>query len=210
MPGSRHLPKVRVLTRRTGVARSNWLPREPLLEIEEIFRIDVVAANFEVPDFDPHVRFVINEGEDWRPPSPPDYYEPEPEFEIDPDDSGISNWVNWLYLGILSQGGYDAGLAKLANSINWATWWQEGGSLDGYQDLHSLNGLCELRRRYQALPDLEKNIIIDFWEYLEIKGDHKNQLRLAAYFDDLSEAAWHFNNSLNPGLGEALAQLQGA
>lgn len=48
MPGARHRPVVRLLTRRTGVQRRREpLQPLPLLEVAEVFRIDVVGQLFE-------------------------------------------------------------------------------------------------------------------------------------------------------------------
>lgn len=168
MPASRSTaakPRIQILTRRSGINATPWRQEQPLLEVFEVFRIDVLAEAFEgFPDAPHYVRFTFNQEQnnldDWelydpaRLPQTP-LYEPTPEMSVDSRDYDLDIRTMWDYAYIcifqedcdfvepfIKEVRFDA----LANSQAWRDFWRVHLPADGHQDMFTYQGLRLLHR----------------------------------------------------------------
>lgn len=200
-------PQVRLLTRRAGIEGRPVDPDEPLLEIAELFRLDVVAEAFEMPDFEGFVRVEITQGEDWRLPSPiwaPATPEPESEPEEPEDPTSQVDWCLALYQIVFSrsEGAALRGAEELAESTNWRRWWSANGLRDGHQDLFSRQGLLALRAKYRDLPEPLQDIVFDTWRFIS-GSDYTQELQLFCLAGEPGKCMIYFaENVIGTGQGQ--------
>lgn len=170
MPAARCVPKpkVQILTRRSGIHANPLLNVTPIVEIAEVFRIDVIGEAFEgFPDAPHYVRFVFNQEQfnvdNWelydprRRPHTPEYEESS-SFEFDEDDFKMTlhqmqdslGCVLFYNTGDLPSGRWPLQHAQyLAQSPSWRQFWRDHPVTAGYTDFLSIDGLMALRNRVQ-------------------------------------------------------------
>lgn len=184
-------PKIRVLTRRSPMARSLidlTQPREPLLEIADVFRVDIIADAFEMPDFEGHVRFVFNQGENWAPPTPVLDYDSDDDIPlrraplIDFDKLFCDAWWMILFADVLPE----RHLEDLLGTNQWQVWWCFHGVAGGYQSLFTRAGILELRERYRSLPKIQQDLILDAFNFYADEREYFLFLQMLPWADD-----WH-------------------
>jgi len=208
-------PKIQVLFRAPPRGGVNPVPfrAQPELEIVDVFRIDVVEQALGLPPPDLFVRFVINQNDNgadhwtlYDPLAPVEFgYDPEwdqssSSSEPEPDESGPDDWIDHIWWIMFSAGdsSYTAtAISALANSTNWRAWWMSNGHSEGYQLLFDVAGLREHRRRVQDLPEEERSLIWDTWDYM-MKGTNDSKTLLLAFphLSDLPSTMRYFASTL--------------
>lgn len=208
-------PRTQVLVqvpRRGGI---NPVPIGPQaeLEIQEVFRADVVAEAFGLPRPEMFVRFIFNQTDqgyhNWHlydPNAPVEFgYDPQwddssSESIPEPDETGPIDWIDAVFWTIF---GSDAtvhparSINLLAESSNWRAWWARNGHLDGYQLLFTVAGLEEHRRRFRSLEEPERLLIRDTWDFMvENHNDEETILCSFPHLSDLPSTMRYFATTL--------------
>ena len=196
-------PKIRVLTRRTGLAntfRDLFQPMDPLLEIADVFRVDVIAEAFEMPDFEGHVRFIFNQGEDWRPPTPQLDYSDDDDIPLRRSDliNFDKVFADAWWMVLFAQQLPEHHLEDLVSDNQWTVWWTFYGHPEGYQSLFTRAGILELRERHRSLPLVEQHLILDAFDIFAVREDYKTLLRMVPFADDLVSTTRFFADNLIP------------
>lgn len=152
---------VRMFTRLTlkrtgGVQRPRDTSRQgvALREVAEVFRVDVVREAIVPLHWIPPESMDSSFSDD-----PRGFWDEEnPQGVLLPqwDSSTVTDWSTWFYLVIFAPNPLGTAIGQLADSTGWPDWWFREGVLDGYQDLFSIAGLCELRRQFRNKPALHR------------------------------------------------------
>lgn len=213
-------PRVQILVRqplRGGVHPVPVGPEAELaqvqLEIENVFRADVVAEGFGLPQPEMFVRFLFNQNDqgyhNWQlydPHAPVEFgYDPEWDAESSesiplPDETGQDDWVSdmhWIMFGSVSSTLPAICIQDLAASVNFRAWWARNGHPDGYQLIFTVAGLEEHRRRFLALDEAERDLIEDTWNFMkENLNDEATLLCAFPFLSDLPSTMRYFASTL--------------
>jgi len=207
-------PRVQVLVRPPPRGGVNPVPLGPQaeLEIQNVFRADVVAQAFGLPEPEMFVRFIFNQTDQgyhnwflYDPNAPVEFgYDPQlddsSESIPDLDESGPVDWVDdiyWILFGSVSSPWPARCITSLASSTNFRAWWSRHGHPDGYQLIFSIEGLEEHRRRFQSLDESERNLIEDTWNYMKQNlNDDAIVLCSFPFLSDLPSTMRYFASTL--------------
>jgi len=159
-------PVVRLLTRRKGMGVNRPRPFiDPLIEVAEVFRIDVIAQAFEHEDPPFRVRYIFNKSSEWE----RDYPLELPDLNI-PQFSPVAFWADKLFK-MIYEGDfrplYDIDFLNGANPGDFRVTWEEFGNRgapcwgeDSAEDFFSPIGLLQANGSLGVLDQEDRDTCI--------------------------------------------------